>query len=196
MRYDVVAVGASWGGLHALEQLLGGLQQDFPPAVVIAQHRSADATGHGLSDLLTRHAGRPVVEASDKDPIQPGAIYLAPADYHLLVEPGHFALSVDERVEHARPSVDVLFESVADVYREHAVGIVLTGANRDGAAGLRRVKQLGGVAIVQNPDEAEAPVMPAAAIRATDVDAILPLAGIAPFLTGLCVLVPDRERVP
>jgi two-component system, chemotaxis family, protein-glutamate methylesterase/glutaminase len=195
MTYEIVAVGASWGGLHAVERLLEGLPDDFPPALVIAQHRSADASAQGLSGLLERHARRPVREAADKDAILAGGIYLAPADYHLLVEPGHFSLSVDDRVQHARPSVDVLFESVADAYRERAVGVVLTGANRDGAAGLARIKRLGGVAIVQDPDEAEAATMPAAALRATEADAILPLAEIAPFLIGLCSLVGAPERV-
>src|SRR5712691_4291965 len=127
MTYDVVAVGASWGGLHALERLLGALPDDFRPAIVIAQHRSADSTPAGLAGLLSRHSRRPVCDADDKQPIEPGGIYLAPPDYHLLVEPGFFALSVDDRVQNARPSVDVLFESVADTYRERAVGIVLTG---------------------------------------------------------------------
>jgi two-component system chemotaxis response regulator CheB len=195
MTYEIVAVGASWGGLHAVERLLEGLPDDFPPALVIAQHRGADASAQGLSGLLERHARRPVREAADKDAILAGGIYLAPADYHLLVEPGHFSLSVDDRVQHARPSVDVLFESVADAYRERAVGVVLTGANRDGAAGLARIKRLGGVAIVQDPDEAEAATMPAAALRATEADAILPLAEIAPFLIGLCSLVGAPERV-
>ncbi len=195
MNYEIVAMGASWGGLHALERVLEGLPDDFPSAVVIAQHRSADATVGGLCGLLERYARRPVLEVADKDPIEAGGIYVAPADYHLLVEPGHFSLSVDDRVHHARPSVDVLFESVADAYRERAVGVVLTGANRDGATGLARIKRLGGVAIVQDPAEAEAYTMPAAAIRATEADAILPLAEIAPFLIGLCARAEAPERV-
>jgi two-component system, chemotaxis family, protein-glutamate methylesterase/glutaminase len=192
MTYEVVAIGASWGGLHALGQILASLPHDFPPAIVIVQHRSPDSIPEGLSSLLVRHAGRAVHDAGDKQPVQPGSIYLAPPDYHLLVEPGHFALSVDERVEHARPSVDVLFESVADTYRERAVGVVLTGANRDGAAGLARIKELGGVAIVQEPGGAEARTMPDAAIRAVEADAVLPLADIAPFLIGLCGLTPSE----
>jgi two-component system chemotaxis response regulator CheB len=193
MTYDVIAVGASWGGLRALEQLLGGLPDDFGPAIVIAQHRSADSEAEGLSGLLTRHARRPVRDAGDKEPIELGGIYLAPPDYHLLVEPGFFALSVDERVQFARPSVDVLFESVADSYRERAVGIVLTGANRDGARGLARIKELGGVVIVQDPEDAEAQTMPTAALRATVADAVLPVEEIPKFLIGLCVEV--RRRV-
>jgi two-component system chemotaxis response regulator CheB len=192
MTYDLVAVGASWGGLHALERLLRGLPDDFGPAIVIAQHRSADSTPTGLSGLLSIHAGRPVRDAHDKEAIEPGGIYLAPADYHLLVEPGLIALSVDERVQYARPSVDVLFESVADAYRERAVGIVLTGANRDGARGLARIKELGGVAIVQDPADAEAHAMPTEAMRTTAADAVLPLEEIPKFLIGLCMQVGQR----
>jgi two-component system chemotaxis response regulator CheB len=191
MTYEVVAVGASWGGLDAVERLLAGLPDDFGPAIVIAQHRSRDST-EGLAGLLARHARRPVVEVGDKEPIERGKIYLAPPDYHLLVEPGSFALSVEDRVHYARPSVDVLFESVADAYRERAVGIVLTGANRDGARGLARIKELGGVAIVQDPEDAEAYTMPAAALRATVADAVLPLQEIPKFLIGLCVEVGER----
>jgi len=187
MTYELVAIGASWGGLRALERILRDLPADFEPAIVIAQHRSANATDSGLAGLLARHAGRAVQDAADKTAFSPGSIYLAPADYHLLVEPGHFSLSVDERVQHARPSVDVLFESVADVFRERAIGIVLTGANGDGAHGLARIKELGGVAIVQDPRSAEAQTMPAAALRAVDADAVLALDEIAAFLTGLCV---------
>jgi two-component system, chemotaxis family, protein-glutamate methylesterase/glutaminase len=192
VSYEVVAVGASWGGLHALEHLLAALPLEFTPAIVIAQHRSADATSTGLAALLESHAGRPVTDAHDKAPIEPGGIYLAPPDYHLLVEPGLLALSVDVRVHNARPSVDVLFESVADAYRERAVGIVLTGANRDGATGLARIKRLGGVAIVQDPEDAEAYTMPAAALRETEADAVLPLVEIPKFLIGLCMEVGDR----
>ena len=129
---------------------------------------------------------------ADKEAIEPNGIYLAPSDYHLLVEPGIFRLSVDERVQHARPSVDVLFESVADSYRERAVGVILTGANRDGARGLSRIKELGGVAIVQDPADAEAHVMPTAAMRSTVADAVLPLQEIPKFLTGLCMEVGQR----
>jgi two-component system, chemotaxis family, protein-glutamate methylesterase/glutaminase len=192
VTYDIVAVGASWGGLHALKHLLAALPVEFGPAIVIAQHRSADASAAGLASLLESYAGRPVADAHDKDPIERGGIYLAPPDYHLLVEPGLLALSVDDRVQHARPSVDVLFESVADAYRERAVGVVLTGANRDGASGLARIKRLGGVAIVQDPEDAEAYTMPAAALRETDADAVLPLVEIPKFLIGLCMEVAQR----
>ena len=139
---------------------------------------------------LSRASGLDVRDAGDKDPIVGGCIYLAPPDYHLLVEHGSFALSVDERVQFARPSVDVLFESAADAYGERAIGIILTGANADGAEGLRRLKQRGGVAIVQAPDSAERPEMPSAALAATEVDAVLPLDEIAPYVVELCSRTP------
>src|SRR5207247_10114796 len=123
----------------------------------------------------------------DKTAIEPRHVYIAPSDYHLLVEAGSFALSVDERVQHARPSIDVLFESAADAYGDRVIGVILTGANEDGAAGLARTKARGGIAVVQDPSQAERRTMPDAAIAATVADAVLPLDQIGPFLYGLCV---------
>jgi two-component system chemotaxis response regulator CheB len=185
--YDLCVVGASWGGLRAVGELLRGLPERLELAFVVAQHRGADSRPGGLEELLQLHTLYPVSEAGDKDPIESGRVYIAPPDYHLLVEPGSFALSVDERVNYARPSIDVLFESASDAYRERLIGIVLTGSNPDGAAGLARIKRRGGVAIVQDPREAEAPAMPAAALAATQADAVLPLAEIGRFLHGLCM---------
>ncbi len=122
----------------------------------------------------------------DKQWIKPGTVYLAPANYHLLVERGHFELSVDDAVAYSRPSVDVLFESAADAYGASLAAVVLTGANRDGARGVARVKEKGGFVIVQDPKTAEAPSMPEAAIAAARVDRILPLERIGPFLVELC----------
>ena len=186
MDYELIVVGASWGGLHAVRALLEGLPDEVSVPLVLAQHRSPEASRRGLEDLLQARTPRTVCEAGDKQAIQPGHVYVAPPDYHLLVERGSFALSVDERVQHARPSVDVLFESADDAYGEQLIGVVLTGANEDGAAGLARIKEAGGVAIVQEPDEAERRSMPDAAIAATSADAILPLTQIGPFLYGLC----------
>lgn len=186
MTYELVAVGASWGGLHALGALLEGLDPRLEQPIVIAQHRSPESPPGGFEALLQGHTDRRVVEASDKDPIAPRHVYVAPPDYHLLVEPGSLALSTEASVQYARPSVDVLFESVADAYRERAIGIVLTGANDDGATGLRRIKRAGGVAIVQAPEDAERREMPEAAIAATHADAVLPLREIPSFLYGLC----------
>lgn len=191
--YDLIVVGASWGGLRALQVLLGAFPADLGVAVAVAQHRSRESARGSLESILQDSARMPVLEAGDKDPIEPGHVYLAPPDYHLLVEPGSFALSIDERVQFARPSIDVLFESAADAYGERLIGVVLTGANEDGAAGLARVKRRGGVAVVQDPGTAEARSMPEAALKRTAADAVLPLAEIGAFVHGLCLPVPDRS---
>lgn len=185
MRYELVAIGTSWGGLVALEQVLAGLSDELEQPIVIAQHRAADA-GYGLGPLLQRHTKRTVREAEDKDALAPRTVYLAPPDYHLLVEPRQLALSTEDVVQFARPSIDVLLESAADAYGERAIGIILTGANDDGAAGLARIKARGGIAIVQDPETAERRRMPDAAIAAVDADAVLPLGEIGTFLHGLC----------
>ena len=195
--YQLIAVGASWGGLHAVSRLLETLPAELDLPIAVAQHRGPEARQTDLASLLQTAALRPVREVTDKDPIEPGIVYLAPPDYHLLVEGGHFALSTDARVNYARPSVDVLFESAADAFGQAAIGIVLTGANEDGAAGLARIKEAGGVAIVQDPRTAERSRMPEAAIAATKADVVLPLDEIGPFLRGLCLGVPARtEALP
>jgi two-component system, chemotaxis family, protein-glutamate methylesterase/glutaminase len=188
---DLVVVGSSWGGLHALGRLLTDLPPDFDPAVVIAQHRHPDSKHGTLQLLLQRETARPVVEAEDKLAIEPQKVYVAPPDYHLLVERGSFALSVDDRVSYARPSIDVLFESAADAYGDRLIGIILTGANEDGARGLARIKEVGGVALIQDPAAAAKRTMPDAAIAATVADAILPLEEIGAYVHQLCV----RETV-
>ena len=185
MDYELIVVGASWGGLHAVGTLLEGLGTQSSAAVVIAQHRSAEG-GDELAHLLQAHTELPIRDAEDKDRIVPGTVLLAPQDYHVLIErTGALALSTEERVQYARPSIDVLFESAAEAYRERCIGIILTGANEDGAAGLARVKDLGGVAIVQDPGTAERGEMPTAALAATVADIVLPLEQIGPFLRGL-----------
>jgi two-component system chemotaxis response regulator CheB len=139
-----------------------------------------------LPAFLARQSKLPVVDVDDKLRIRPGQVYLAPADYHLLVEKGEFSLSVDAAVSYSRPSIDVLFESAAEAYEDRLVGIVLTGNNNDGARGARRIKQQGGFVIVQDPKSAEAPAMPQATIDAVRVDRILPVDRIGPFLIELC----------
>jgi two-component system chemotaxis response regulator CheB len=186
MRYDVIAVGASWGGLQAVGTLLEGLADEVEPAIVVVQHRGPQAHRGLLELLLQEHCKRPVSEPGDKTPIEPSQVYVAPADYHLLVENGRFAVSLEGHVNYARPSIDVLFESVADAYAERAIGIVLTGANVDGAKGLAAIKDRGGVAIVQDPATAVRGTMPEAAIAATSADAVLPIEEIPAFLYGLC----------
>jgi two-component system, chemotaxis family, protein-glutamate methylesterase/glutaminase len=186
MNYEVVAIGTSWGGLSALSRLLHDLPDDIEQPLVVVQHRSPESPEGGLAGLLRAHTDRVVRDAEDKDPLERRQVYLAPPDYHLLVEHGSLALSVDEAVEYARPSIDVLFESAADAYRERAIGIILTGANQDGAAGLARIKARGGVAIVQDPDTSERRRMPDAAIAAVDADAVLRIEEMGSFLYGLC----------
>jgi two-component system, chemotaxis family, protein-glutamate methylesterase/glutaminase len=193
VSYELIAIGASWGGLRAVSEILAALPDDLDAAVVVAQHRRADTTDGGLASILALRTSLSVCDADDKQPIEPGNVYLAPPDYHLLIDDRHFALSLDEPVNYARPSIDVFFESVATAYGDRAIGVILTGANEDGAVGLARIKARGGVAVVQDPAGAERHEMPRAAIAATMADAILPLEEIGPFIYGL-VLDPTRVR--
>jgi two-component system, chemotaxis family, protein-glutamate methylesterase/glutaminase len=186
MTYELIAVGTSWGGLSALSRFLDDLPPEVEQPIVVAQHRSAESHDGGLGSLLGGHTRRVVRDAEDKDRLERGHVYLAPPDYHLLVERGSLALSTDEAVHFARPSIDVLFESAADAYGEQAIGIILTGANDDGASGLARIKQRGGVAIVQDPETSERRRMPDAALEAVDADAVLRLEEMGKFLYGLC----------
>ena len=185
--YDVIVIGTSWGGLQALSTLLDGLDDAVHQPIVIAQHRSVDADDSMLKQLLQGHTRRIVCDPDDKTPLEPDHVYIGPPDYHVLVENGHVALSTDAPVQYSRPSIDVLFDSAAATYGERAVGIVLTGANEDGAAGLAKIKDCGGVAIVQEPSSSERRAMPDAAIAATVADAILPLEEIPNFLYGVCL---------
>jgi two-component system chemotaxis response regulator CheB len=185
--YDVIVIGTSWGGLQALSRLLDGLDDAVHQPIVVAQHRSVHADDSVLKELLQGHTARVVCDPDDKTPLERDHVYIAPPDYHVLLEDGHVALSTDAPVQYARPSIDVLFDSAAATYGERAVGIVLTGANEDGAAGLAKIKDRGGVAIVQEPSTSARRTMPDAAIAATSADAILPLEEIPAFLYGLCV---------
>jgi two-component system chemotaxis response regulator CheB len=182
---ELIVMGCSLGGMRALQTILSGLPRDFPLPIAIAQHRHK-ASNEGLPAFLRKTSKLPVVDVDDKEWIRPGTVYLAPADYHLLVERGEFSLSVDAAVAYSRPSIDVLFESAADAYGDHLVGIVLTGSNQDGARGAERIRERNGFLIVQDPADAEAPAMPQAAIQRTRVDRILPLSRIAPFLVEIC----------
>ena len=186
MRRELIAIGASWGGLHAVGEVLAGLPDTFTPAVVVAQHRGKDSVPGALTEALGRRTGLPVCEPDDKEAIEPGHVYVAPPDYHLLVEPGHFELSVDAPVTYSRPSIDVLLESVADSYGDRAVGVVLTGASSDGAAGLLRLRAAGALTIVQDPDEAERSEMPRAAVEAGAAVRVCRLADVAGLLTESC----------
>lgn len=167
-----------------MQVLLSGLPMEFPLPVAIVQHRGADSES-GLSEFLRQWSKLPLKEPEDKEPVKAGYAYLAPLHYHLLIENRCFALSIDSPVAYARPSIDVLFESVADEYEERAIGVILTGANRDGARGLKKIKDCGGLAIVEDPASAACREMPDAAVAATAVDWILPLSEIGPHLGKL-----------
>jgi two-component system chemotaxis response regulator CheB len=184
MAVELVVVGSSWGGLEAVGRLLTLLPATFRPCIAIAQHRTPDIAGDGLAASISGVSPLPVREVDDKDELRPGTVYVAPADYHLMVERTHFELSVDAPVGYSRPSIDVLFESAADAFRDEVVGVLLTGANADGTAGLRRIRDFGGTTLVQDPRTAERPEMPEAAIRAGVADRVLPVEDIAAALAG------------
>ena len=183
--YDAVVVGVSAGGQEALDHVLSPLPVGYPLVVVVVQHIPADAGGL-IASSLDRCCALRVKDAADKEPLKAGTVYVAPAGYHLLVEEERiFSLSVDELVNWARPSIDVLFESAADVFEERLVGVILTGANGDGSEGLRAVKEQGGLAVVQDPQTARVDVKPRAALEATEVDHVVDLDGVAALLLGL-----------
>jgi two-component system chemotaxis response regulator CheB len=190
--FDLVVIGASWGGLDALTRVLTALPEGFPAAVAIVQHR--DENESPLAALLDHRTVLPAREANDKERIEPGVLFVAPPNYHLLVESGAFALSTDERVQFSRPSIDVLFESAADEFHERVIGVVLTGANADGALGLARIKARGGTTIVQDPATARRPEMPQAALAACTPDAVLAVEDIADRLIELCCTEQTQER--
>ncbi|MFA7267744.1 MAG: chemotaxis protein CheB [Sterolibacterium sp.] len=191
-RFQAVVVGVSTGGMQALKLLLGQLPADFPLPLVIVQHINPESDD-SLARLLDELCGIRVKEADDQEQILPGTAYLAPPNYHLLLEQGgRLALSADPPVSFARPSVDVLFETAAEAYGPELVGVVLTGANCDGSRGLKTLKAMGGMAIVQDPADAEAPQMPSSALAATVVDHVLSLADIASQLVRLATPAPQH----
>ncbi|WP_026732098.1 chemotaxis protein CheB [Fischerella sp. PCC 9605] len=192
MKFNLIVIGTSLGGLDALQIMLRDLPKNFPVPLAIVQHRHK-ASDDTLGVLLQRYSNLVVKEVEDKEEISPGCVYLAPADYHLLVESmnkavscPYFALSTDAPVTYARPSIDVLFETAADAYAEKLIGVLLTGANQDGVQGLAKIKARGGVTIVEEPSTAFCPVMPKAAIAAGVAKIVLPLADISAFLVKIC----------
>jgi two-component system, chemotaxis family, protein-glutamate methylesterase/glutaminase len=190
-KYQAVVIGVSAGGINALEKILPHIKKECTLSIMIVQHIAADG-GNYLVEHFSSCCSLPVIGAVDKQKIEPGTIYFAPANYHLLVErQKSLALSIDAKVNYSRPSIDVLFKTAAEAYCQHLVGVVLTGANADGAAGLARVKELGGLTVVQSPETAEVATMPLAAIKSTQVDHVLKLNEIAPFLS---ILNNDGER--
>ena len=178
MAYELVVIGTSWGGLSALRELIGGLPKDVGLPVVVVQHRHRESND-AMAGLLQDGTPLRVAEVEDKAPILGGAVHVAPADYHLLIDDGFFSLSTDAPVSYSRPSIDVTFASAADAYGDRVIGVILTGANADGSRGLKRIVDRGGIALVQLPATAESPAMPEAAIRTVPKARVLTLEEIA-----------------
>jgi two-component system chemotaxis response regulator CheB len=182
---EAIVMGGSSGALEALSTLLPALPAHCPIPVAIVVHLPPSRPSH-LAQVLRARTVLPVREAEDKEPIAAGTVYVAPPNYHLLIERTRtFSLSADEPVHFSRPAIDVLFESAADAYGDHLAGIVLTGASADGARGLSAVKRRGGMAIVQSPDGAVAPEMPRAALSLVEADHVLSLTDLASLLGRL-----------
>jgi two-component system, chemotaxis family, protein-glutamate methylesterase/glutaminase len=182
--YSIVVIGASLGGTKAICSLLSALPGHFPLPLAIVLHRGIDSDAT-LRHLFQSRSTLSVLEAEDKMPVAGGHVYLAPADYHLLVGKTGFSLSTEAPVVFARPAIDVLFESASATYGSKTLGVLLTGASTDGALGAAKIRERGGIVVVQDPATAECPIMPQAAIAAAAASAILPLEGIAGVLDEL-----------
>ena len=185
MSVEIIVVGGSWGGFDALCRLLANLPASTPVPIVVALHRSLRSRGERLESMIGECTRLRVVTVEDKTPLAPGCVHVAPADYHLLIEDGSLALSTDEFVQHARPSIDVLFDSAADEYGAGVVGVLLSGANADGASGIARIKARGGTTMAQDPETAARSAMPQAAIDTGAVDLVAPLDRLAAELAEL-----------
>lgn len=181
-KYQAIVIGTSAGGLYALSTILKQLPADYPIPVVVVQHRSKDQRDL-LEDVLQSKCEIKIKQADEKEKIKGATVYIAPPDYHLLVENDRtFSLSCDELVLYSRPSINVLFESAAVVYQDKLAGIILTGANNDGASGITMIKKYGGLTIAQSPAEAQFPFMPVASIETNNVNHIWTLLEIQNFL--------------
>ena len=185
MKYKAIVIGVSAGGLKALKQILPEIPKDFPVPIIVVQHRhpfSDDSLEKAMDDICQIC----VHQINDKTSLKPGTAYFAPPNYHVMIEEDMtFSLTLDSPVNYSRPSIDVLFESASEVFGEKLVGIILTGANKDGSYGLAMIKKKGGMAIVQDPETASVDAMPLAAIAATQVDYILKLDVISEMLVQL-----------
>ena len=184
-KYKLVVIGVSTGGLKAIKAVLSVLPSGFALSIIIVMHRHKETDGY-LERSLNDECNMHVKQADEKEEIRAGIVYVAPPNYHLLIEDdGTFSMSIEGPVNYARPSVDVAFESAAEVYREGLIGIILTGANQDGSRGLKKIKEAGGLAIVQTLETSEATEMPRSAMAAVKPDYVLPLVEIGPLLRKL-----------
>ncbi|MCK5719719.1 MAG: chemotaxis protein CheB [Thiomargarita sp.] len=182
IQYEAVVIGSSAGGIKALTSVLSALPAEFPLPIIIVQHLHPHSDSY-LAHILGSKCELQVKQADEKETIQKGVVYIAPPNYHLLIEDDYtFSLTIDAPVNFARPAVDVLFETAIYAYQNKIIGIILTGANSDGGKGAEYIKDAGGYMIVQDPKTAEAEAMPRAAIAATEVDKILPIEQVGPYL--------------
>ena len=182
MSYEAIVIGVSSGGMNVMKIMFSLLPKDFNIPIIIVQHVSPHSDNQWIK-LLNEKSNLHIKEADEKEKIEKGNVYIAPPNYHLLIEKDKtFSLTIDERVNFARPSIDVLFESAAEVYKNKLIGIVLTGSNNDGTIGIKRIQECGGLTIIQNPETAESAYMPKSAIVAIQPDYILSIEEIIKLL--------------
>jgi len=185
MNYEAIVIGTSSGGMNALKFLFSSLPVDFSIPIIIVQHISPRSDNQWIK-LLNINSKLYLKEADEKEKIEHGKVYIAPPNYHLMIERNKtFSLTIDERVNYSRPSIDVLFESAAEAYKNKLIGVILTGSNNDGTKGIKRIKEYGGLTIAQDPETAESAYMPASAIAAIQPDYILALENIIELLIKL-----------
>jgi two-component system chemotaxis response regulator CheB len=189
----LIVLGASWGGLSAFTRIFSEMPGDFKIPIIVVQHRAKHADNL-LATLLQDCTPLRVVDVEDKEPLEARSVFVAPANYHLLVDQDHLTLTTDPLVKFSRPSIDVTFISAGDAYRRGVVGVVLTGANDDGSRGLRHIVDCGGHGIVQDPATAESPTMPAAALKAVPEAEVVPITDIASRLVGIAEHAQNPQR--
>ena len=185
MHYEAIVIGASSGGMNAMKVMFSLLPKNFNTPIIIVQHIGAHSDNQWIK-FLNDKSNLTINEADEKEEIEKGNIYIAPSNYHLMIERNKtFSLTIDERVNYSRPSIDVLFESAAEAYKNKLIGVILTGSNNDGTKGMKRIKEYGGLTIAQDPETAESSYMPASAIAAIQPDYILSLEDIIELLIKL-----------
>lgn len=183
--FECVIIGGSWGGIEAVGTILEKLPKNFPLPIIVVLHQHRKSGTH-IPEIFERKCLLKVKEADEKESLEPGSVYIAPANYHLLIEHDRtFSLSSDKHVNYSRPSIDVSFISAAESFRDGLIGVLLTGANQDGSEGVAQIKRFGGLAIIEDPDTAKVPIMPRAALERTKVDQVLNLQDIADFLLAI-----------
>lgn len=193
--FRAVVIGGSAGSFQGIVKILSALPNDFPLPVIMALHRLKHVR-HGFVEALSLKSTLPVVEPDDKEPVRKSTVYLAPANYHLSIELGnYFSLSTEEMMNSSRPAIDITLSSAAYAYRNKLVGILLSGANRDGGLGMKNICDKGGVTIVQEPAECMIETMPKAALALTPIDHVLKIEGIITFLNELSQHYKNEHRI-